>query len=82
MLAQKQTLSIPQVLQTLREWLIGQRHQTAEGISLARAINYILKRWEAAVRYFERGHATIQLPTEKRNPSDHLGKVRPALSRL
>lgn len=46
-------------LHSLREWLIGQRLKTAEGSSLARAIDYTLKRWKALARYAQRGDLPI-----------------------
>ena len=46
-------------LKSLHGWLIAQRVRTADGSGLARAIDYILKRWQALIRYAESGSLPI-----------------------
>ena len=54
----RQTQALPR-LQEMQAWLIQTRKQTADGSSLAKAIDYSLKRWGAIVRYAESGHLPI-----------------------
>lgn len=54
----RQTQALPR-LQDMHTWLIQTRQQTADGSSLAKAIDYSLKRWNAIARYAESGHLPI-----------------------
>ena len=56
--ALRQQESLPR-LRALHEWLIAQRVRTADGSGLARAIDYILKRWPALIRYVDSGTLPI-----------------------
>ena len=47
------------LLNKYREWLIGQREKVTNGTSIAKAIDYTLKRWEALTRYVEDGNVPI-----------------------
>lgn len=57
-LALRQQEAVPR-LKALHEWLIAQRVKTADGSSLARAIDYSLKRWSALMRYVDCGSLPI-----------------------
>ncbi|MEQ1527747.1 MAG: IS66 family transposase [Methylococcales bacterium] len=46
-------------LQTLYDWLIETRVRTANGGTSAKALDHILKRWPAIIRYAETGHLPI-----------------------
>ena len=46
-------------LQTLHDWLIKTRVRTANGGTSAKALDHILKRWPAIIRYAETGHLPI-----------------------
>lgn len=46
-------------LKAMHAWLIQQRQKSADGSSLAKAIDYSLKRWPAIVRYASSGHLPI-----------------------
>src|SRR5262245_31856545 len=37
--------------ETLRQWLVGQKHQVPDGSATAKAIEYSLGRWAALTRY-------------------------------
>ena len=54
----RQTQVLPR-LQDMHAWLIQTRQQTADGSSLAKAIDYSLKRWNAIERYANSGHLPI-----------------------
>ena len=54
----RQTQTLPR-LQDMHAWLIHTRQQTADGSSLAKAIDYSLKRWSAIERYANSGHLPI-----------------------
>lgn len=54
----RQTQAVPQ-LKDMHAWLIQTRGQTADGSSLAKAIDYSLKRWNAIARYADSGHLPI-----------------------
>ncbi len=56
--------SLP-LLQSLHEWLIATRANTAPGTSAAKALDYTLRRWPALIRYANTGHLPIDNnPTE------------------
>ncbi|HWW07995.1 IS66 family transposase [Collimonas sp.] len=57
-LALRQQEAVPR-LKALHDWLITQRLKTAKGTGLANAIDHILKRWPALIRYVESGHLPI-----------------------
>ncbi len=46
-------------LNALHEWLIQTRIKTANGGGSAKALDYVLKRWPALIRYAETGHLPI-----------------------
>ena len=54
----RQTQALPR-LQEMHAWLIQTRQQTADGSSLAKSIDYSLKRWTAIERYANSGHLPI-----------------------
>jgi len=47
------------ILNALHEWLIHTRIKTANGGGSAKALDYVLKRWPALIRYAETGHLPI-----------------------
>jgi hypothetical protein len=47
------------ILKDLYGWLIQTRTLTADGGASAKALDYILKRWPALIRYAETGHLPI-----------------------
>ena len=47
------------IVDTLRDWLVGQRSQLTNGTRTAKAIDYSLKRWAALVRYLDDGNLPI-----------------------
>jgi transposase len=54
----RQEQSIPK-LEAMHAWLLQKRQSTAEGSSLAKAIDYSLKRWTAIMRYAASGNLPI-----------------------
>lgn len=50
--------SLP-ILQSLHDWLLQTRTQTADGGGTAKAIDYTLKRWQSLIRYAGSGHLPI-----------------------
>jgi transposase len=50
--------SIP-ILQSLHDWLLQTRTQTADGGGTAKAIDYTLKRWQSLIRYADSGFLPI-----------------------
>lgn len=50
--------SLP-ILQSLHDWLLQTRVQTADGGGTAKAIDYTLKRWQSLIRYASSGHLPI-----------------------
>ncbi len=50
--------SLP-ILQSLHDWLLQTRVQTANGGGTAKAIDYTLKRWQSLIRYAGSGHLPI-----------------------
>ena len=56
--AARQTLSAP-LLADLHEWLAGQRTRLSRGNDVARAIDYLLKRWTAFTRFLNDGRICI-----------------------
>ncbi|NJD08615.1 MAG: IS66 family transposase [Methylococcaceae bacterium] len=54
----RQERAVPE-LETLHQWLIQTRAQTANGGSSAKALDYTLKRWPALIRYAETGHLPL-----------------------
>ncbi len=50
--------SLPE-LETLHNWLMQTRAQTANGGGSAKALDYTLKRWPSLVRYARTGHLPI-----------------------
>ncbi|MBV8047887.1 MAG: IS66 family transposase [Paludibacterium sp.] len=54
----RQTQSLP-ILQALHDWLISLRPNVAPGSGLAKAIDYLLRRWEAFTRYAHSGDLPI-----------------------
>ena len=54
----RQTQAMPR-LKEMQAWLIQTRQQTADGSSLAKAIDYSLKRWNAIERYANSGNLPI-----------------------
>ena len=50
--------SLP-ILQSLHDWLLQTRAQTADGGGTAKAIDYTLKRWQSLIRYASSGHLPI-----------------------
>lgn len=52
------TQALPE-LKAMHAWLIHTRQQSADGSSLAKAIDYSLKRWSAIERYANSGHLPI-----------------------
>ncbi len=57
-LALRQREALPRLL-PLHDWLKAERLRTANGSGLARAIDYMLKRWPAILRYVSRGDTPI-----------------------
>ena len=55
---QRQTQAVP-LLKEMHAWLIQTRQQSADGSSLAKAIEYSLKRWSAIARYADSGYLPI-----------------------
>jgi len=47
------------VADALHTWMVDQRRLVPEGSAIARALDYILKRWDALVRYLDDGHLPI-----------------------
>jgi transposase len=47
------------IIERIRAWMSDLRPRVAEGTGLARAIDYMLKRWSALVRYLEDGRYPI-----------------------
>jgi hypothetical protein len=47
------------ILQSLHDWLLQTRAQTADGGGTAKAIDYTLKRWQSLIRYAGSGHLPI-----------------------
>ncbi|NBQ70163.1 MAG: IS66 family transposase, partial [Nitrosomonadaceae bacterium] len=47
------------ILQSLHDWLLQTRTQTANGGGTAKAIDYTLKRWQSLIRYASSGHLPI-----------------------
>lgn len=47
------------ILQSLHDWLLHIRLQTADGGGTAKAIDYTLKRWHSLIRYADSGHLPI-----------------------
>jgi transposase len=58
------------VLTALQQWLIETRARTANGGSLAKALDYTLRRWPALIRYADTGHQPID-----NNPVENI--IRP-----
>ena len=58
------------VLTALKQWLIETRARTANGGSLAKALDYTLRRWPALIRYADTGHLPID-----NNPVENI--IRP-----
>jgi len=56
--AQREREAKPKLI-ALHGWLWEQRHRTADGSALAKAIDYSLKRWEALSRYVQDGRYPI-----------------------
>jgi len=54
----RQSETLPRLTE-LHDWLVAQRIRTAEGTGLARALDYILKRWPAILRYVDDGERPI-----------------------
>lgn len=54
----RQTHALP-LLQDMHTWLVQTRRQTADNSSLAKAIEYSLRRWSAIERYANSGHLPI-----------------------
>ena len=50
--------SLP-ILQSLHDWLLQTRAQTADGGGTAKAIDYTLKRWQSLIRYAGSGFLPI-----------------------
>lgn len=50
--------SLPE-LETLHDWLVQTRAQTANGSGSAKALDYTLKRWASLIRYAQTGHLPI-----------------------
>lgn len=50
--------SLP-ILQSLHDWLLQTRAQTADGGGTAKAIDYTLRRWQSLIRYASSGHLSI-----------------------
>lgn len=50
--------SLP-ILQSLHDWLLQTRTQTADGGGTAKAIDYTLKRWQSLIRYAGSGYLPI-----------------------
>jgi hypothetical protein len=50
--------SLPE-LETLHDWLVQTRAQTANGGGSAKALDYTLKRWVSLIRYAQTGHLPI-----------------------
>ena len=50
--------SLP-ILQSLHDWLLQTRAQTANGGGTAKAIDYTLKRWQSLIRYANSGNLPI-----------------------
>lgn len=50
--------SLPE-LETLHDWLVQTRAQTANGGGSAKALDYTLKRWASLIRYAQTGHLPI-----------------------
>lgn len=50
--------SLP-ILQSLHDWLLQTRAQTADGGGTAKAIDYTLRRWQSLIRYASSGHLPI-----------------------
>lgn len=61
-IAQRQALraerSLPE-LQALHDWLVGLRPNIANGSGLAKAIDYVLRRWPSFAGYAQTGHLPI-----------------------
>jgi transposase len=45
--------------EALRQWLVRQRHEVPDGTATAKAIDYILGRWAALIRYIDDGDLPI-----------------------
>lgn len=58
------------VLTALQQWLIETRARTANGGSLAKALDYALRRWPTLIRYADTGHLPID-----NNPVENI--IRP-----
>ena len=58
------------VIATIRAWLTGLRPQVADGSGLAKAIDYVLRRWSALTRYLDDGRYLID-----NNPAENA--IRP-----
>jgi transposase len=58
------------VLTALQQWLIEARARTASGGSLAKALDYNLRRWPTLIRYADTGHLPID-----NNPVENI--IRP-----
>jgi transposase len=54
----RQTLSAP-VMAELHTWLIAQRAKLSRNHDLAKAINYMLRRWDAFTRFLDDGRICI-----------------------
>lgn len=79
---QRQTQAVP-LLQEMHAWLIQTRQQSADGSSLAKAIDYSLKRWSAIARYANSGHLPIDNnPIENVIRPIAIGKKELAVRRL
>ena len=58
------------MIATIRAWLTGLRPQVADGSGLAKAIDYVLRRWSALTRYLDDGRYLID-----NNPAENA--IRP-----
>lgn len=47
------------IADALHEWMVAQRKLVSEGLAIAKALDYSLKRWEALTRYLVDGHVPI-----------------------
>ncbi|MBK9662590.1 MAG: IS66 family transposase [Nitrosomonas sp.] len=56
--------SLP-ILQSLHDWLLQTRAQTADGGGTAKAIDFPLKRWQSLIRYASSGHLPITTTRRK-----------------
>ncbi len=55
----KDTYNHIPILQSLHDWLLQTRTQTADGGGTAKAIDHTLKHWQSLIRYTDSGHLPI-----------------------